>query len=166
MADRQRILKQAILLELRGTAFYRKVAGETAVEEVAGLFNMLASEEEEHARLLKRQYDALESGGEVALQDNAPGSVFEAADSVLPPAAMELISASGFEAAAISSAIDMENRAIRFYSERAAASKSDEERELYEWLAGWEEGHREVLVALDAQLSERFWNDNNFWPFD
>lgn len=166
MTDRLKIVKQAILLEMRGMAFYTKIARETNVEEVASFFNMMAAEEEGHARLLKQQYDALEARGDILLPEDAPGSVFEAADSVLPPAAMEAISASGFEAAAISAAIDMENRAITLYSDRAATAASPEEKELYGWLADWEKGHREMLIAIDARLQEQFWNDNAFWPFD
>ena len=75
------------------------------------------------------------------------------------------ISAAGFEAAAIASAIDMENRAIAAYTERAEHAEDEVERKFYQWLADWEKGHHKLLYKLDQDLKEKIWFDNNFWPF-
>jgi len=48
------------------------------------------------------------------------------------------ISAAGFEAAAISAAIDFENRAIEVYSSRAKEATDSNEKEMYQMLADWE----------------------------
>jgi len=166
MADRLKVVKEALLLEMRGMAFYSKIAKEATVEEVASFFSMMASEEEKHATLLKQQYNALEAGEKIQLPEDAPSSIFEAAGFVLPASVMRQMSPAGFEAAAISVAIDMETRAIQLYSSRAEAAETPEEKELYEWLTGWEEEHREMLTAIDTRLQERFWSDNSFWPYD
>jgi rubrerythrin len=75
------------------------------------------------------------------------------------------ISSAGFEAAAISAAIDFEKRAVEVYSRQADISNDPNERDLYRWLAEWEGGHLKILSDMDNELKEKIWNDNQFWPF-
>jgi len=75
------------------------------------------------------------------------------------------ISAAGFEAAAISAAIDFDKRAIEVYGKRAEISTDPNEKALYLWLSDWEKGHLRILSEMDNELKERIWNDNQFWPF-
>lgn len=75
------------------------------------------------------------------------------------------ISAAGFEAAAISAAIDFENNAIAVYSQRAQEATDPNEKAMYHMLAEWEKGHHHLLHKLNEDLKEQIWNDNNFWPF-
>jgi rubrerythrin len=39
------------------------------------------------------------------------------------------------------------------------------EKELYAWLADWEQTHLKMLNEMNKQLMESIWNDNQFWPF-
>ena len=75
------------------------------------------------------------------------------------------LSAAGYEAAAIAAAIDMENRAIQVYSDRAKSATDTNEKALYQMLADWERTHHKILFELDQQLKEEIWFDNTFWPF-
>ena len=50
------ILKEAILLEHRGRAFYSDVAARTDSEAVKRIFTMIAEEEVEHIRFLSAQF--------------------------------------------------------------------------------------------------------------
>jgi rubrerythrin len=75
------------------------------------------------------------------------------------------IAAASYEAAAIAAAIDMENKAIEVYSERAVEATDLNEKELYAWLADWEQTHLKMLNEMNKQLMESIWNDNQFWPF-
>jgi rubrerythrin len=75
------------------------------------------------------------------------------------------ISAAGFEAAAISAAIDFENRAIEVYQGRANNAMDPNEKEMYQTLADWERTHFHMLHKIDEDLKEQIWQDNNFWPF-
>jgi rubrerythrin len=75
------------------------------------------------------------------------------------------ISAAGYEAAAISAAIDMEKKAIEVYSNQAEISTDPNEKKLYNWLADWEKGHLKILSDLDNELRDKIWYDNHFWPF-
>ena len=75
------------------------------------------------------------------------------------------ISAASYEAAAISAAIDMENNAIKTYTERANLATDKNEKDLFNWLANWEKTHHEILIHIDNELKESIWFDNKFWPF-
>ena len=74
------------------------------------------------------------------------------------------IAAAGFESAAVSAAISMEERAVRLYGERAENATDLEEKSLYRWLKDWETDHLRVLLEIDREITERIWNDNSFWP--
>ena len=75
------------------------------------------------------------------------------------------ISAAGFEAAAISAAISMEERAIKLYSESTKIASEPEAKDFYEWLSQWERKHLSLLLDIDKALREKIWYDNQFWPF-
>ncbi len=160
------VMKSAILMERRGKAFYKKVAEQTEDEEVKKIFNIMAKEEDIHIRFLSEQFIHLVNYKEFKLsnfkENSGEGSI---ADIILSKDLKKKISASGYEAAAISAAIDMENKAIDIYSDRARTTTNSAERSLFEWLANWEKGHLNILNDLNNELMEHVWNDNKFWPF-
>ena len=159
------ILKEAILLERRGHAFYKKVAGQADDAAVKEFFEMMSLEELEHIKILEAQFSSF--ARHKSFNHVAPGPALGApqAKHVLNAAIRERIAAAGFEAAAISAAMLMEERAIALYSQRAAAAKDPAEEALYRWLAQWERTHLDYLVALDKEIKETIWNDQHFWPF-
>lgn len=157
------ILKTAILLERKGKAFYAHVANQAKDEDVKEFFQMMAEEEDEHVKFLVEQYENFTknesfSKMEFKHEDHAD-------DEILTDKVKMKIENASFESAAISSAIDMENRAVKIYSERAESATDTEEKEFYKFLANWELGHNKVLHEIDKALQDRVWNDNNFWPF-
>jgi rubrerythrin len=159
------ILKTAILMEKRGQALYRTVAETTHIPEVKNIFNMMAQEEQMHAEYLAKQiteYAKNQSLAEINLPKETDNSIV---NMILGKDLKKKIAAAGFEAAAISAAIDMESNAIKIYGERAAAATDPNEKSLFAWLAEWEKGHHQILGQLDKELKEEIWYDNNFWPF-
>lgn len=159
------ILKQAILLEKRGYAFYSTVAAQSKDEEIKHIFNAMADEETTHVKFLSEQfthYDKNHSFLKVNLPDFEEDPL---ADKILNERLKEKISAASFEAAAISAAVDFEKRAIEIYSQQAEKAEDPNEKALYKWLADWEKTHLKVLSDLDNQLKEKVWYDNQFWPF-
>lgn len=160
------ILKEAILLEMRGKAFYTNVAEKTDSKSAKKIFGQMAEEEDEHINFLSNQfknYQVTKTFTDV--EDIVEEQHDEVAMKVLSEELKKEISAAGFEAAAISSAIDFEKRAIDLYSGRAKEAESDMEKKVYSMLARWEEGHAKALHELNEALKEDIWNDNNFWPF-
>ncbi len=159
------ILKQAILLERRGKAFYENIAEKTENKAVQEVFDMLAKEEQKHIQTLSEQFKAY-------LKDKKflPGDLYEkdtssVASDVLTREIKEKISAAGFEAAAISAGIAMEERAIQLYAKSAQTASDSEAKVLYEWLASWERDHLNMLLDIDKALKKKIWFDNQFWPF-
>jgi rubrerythrin len=156
-------LKNAILLERRGQAFYRKVAEQTESDAVERFFNMMADEEMQHEQMLARQFRNLrENRGFEAEELPGEGG---ATSQVLSEDIRKQIAAAAYEASAIAAAMSMEKSAVELYSRRAAETRDPEEKKLYEWLADWERTHLDFLARIDRDLTETVWHDNNFWPF-
>jgi len=157
------ILKNAILLEKRGKAFYRTAADQSTNDDVKTFFETMAAEEVQHVKILSDQYKAFKETGSFKTPDtSATGTISK---DVLTSEVKGRINAADFEAAAISAAMLMEERAISLYAKRAEEAQDPEEKKLYHWLADWEKEHLAFLAAIDADLKESIWNDSGFWPF-
>jgi rubrerythrin len=159
------ILKMAILMEKRGHSFYTKVAEQASDPEIKNIFLTMADEETRHVKFLSDQYIGYEKSRKfkkVELSDLAKEAF---AALILTEDLKQKISSAGFEAAAISAAIDFEKRSVEIYSQQAAATDDENEKALYNWLSAWESGHLKILNELDKELKEKIWNDNQFWPF-
>ncbi len=159
------ILKEAILLERRGREFYQNVADRTEKAAVKDFFETMALEEERHIKVLSEQFHSLQESGSFASKAYVSTETDAIATAVLSDRIKESIAAAGFEAAAISAAISMEERAVKLYAERAEKTNDPEEKKLYDWLSRWEQGHLNALMDMDKALLEKVWFDQQFWPF-
>jgi rubrerythrin len=160
------ILKQAIIMENRGKSLYQMVVAQTPSEEVKNIFQTMADEEQMHIEFLTKQFAHYNQNKSFDLnQLESQQSDDNIVGQILTEKIRQEISGAGFEAAAISAAIDMENKSIEVYEQRARESADSNEKELYQWLADWEKGHHKLLLELNKILTEKVWNDNNFWPF-
>lgn len=158
------ILKEAILLERRGKAFYTQAARNSESKSAKKIFEMMAEEENEHIEFLSKQFKNYVNNHEF-LTNFEHHEEEDNATEILTEQIKKEIDAAGFEASAISAAIDFENRAIEVYSNRAKMATDPKEKEMYQMLAEWESGHHKLLHRLNEDLKEQIWNDNNFWPF-
>ncbi len=159
------ILKQAILLEKRGKAFYETAAARTENLVVKDFFKSMAKEEVLHIKILSDQFKEYQKNKTFLANQAGEENISDVVSGVLTRELKEKISAADFEAAAISAAMAMEERAINLYAGRAKVADSPEEKALYKWLSEWETTHLNVLAELDRTLTEQVWNDNSFWPF-
>ncbi len=159
------ILKGAILLEKRGRALYESVVKTSKTEGVKELFDMLSREEDKHIRVLNKQFSRIAKGRsfDTAGLEKEHASTHEA---IMTQEIVEKISGAGYEAAVISAALGFEKNAVKYYSERAAAAESAQEKKLFVWLTEWEKNHLLMLARLDSELKEKIWYDNQFWPLD
>jgi rubrerythrin len=166
MADTKEIevLKKALLLERQGRTFYQRVSKDSQSQAVSNLFAIMAEEEGKHIEYLSKQFANFSANGEF-LDQEPEGGDQTAVGEILSSEIRDQISAASYEAAAISAAMEMENRAVSVYSERAKASHDPRERELYDWLARWETGHLKFLAEINDQLLEEVWYESSFWPF-
>jgi len=159
------ILKNAILLEKRGHAFYSQVAYQASGKAVKQFFETMADEEAKHIKVLSDQFKAYQDKNKFDSQDFNEDHVAGVASKVLTRQMRAEIAAADFEAAAISAAMSMEEKAVKLYSERAEETSDSNEKALYGWLANWERQHLKFLSAIDREVKEAIWNDNSFWPF-
>jgi rubrerythrin len=159
------ILKMAILMEKRGIAFYSNVAAQSINTEISNIFKIMATEESTHVKFLSEQFLSFEKEQEFTCPNLPDPQADGIANMVLSDEVKNNISAAGYEAAAISAAIDMEKKAIEVYSAQANASDNPNEKRLFNWLAEWEKGHLKILNDLDNDLREKIWYDHQFWPF-
>ncbi len=160
------ILKQAVIMEHRGKALYTQVAEQTKSADVEKIFRIMADEEQLHIDFLQRQLANYKKTGSFDQNDFGTADAGEqVVDLILTDSIKKEISGAGFEAAAISAAIDMETKSIEAYAARALEATDPNEKALYEWLSNWEKGHHKMLLELNKQLTEQIWYDNNFWPF-
>lgn len=159
------ILKEAILLERRGKAFYAMAAKQTESEAARKIFEMMAAEEDEHINFLSRQFAYYEKNKSFMKIDEAADTDESTVMAILSEEIKTQVSAAGYEAAAISAAMDFETRAVRIYSERAVSATDKNEKGMYQMLADWEKGHHFWLHKINEDLKEQIWYDNNFWPF-
>lgn len=158
------VLKTAILLERRGKAFYTHAANMSENTSVKKIFEMMAEEENAHIEFLVKQFKSF-SNNKRFLKINDPPEDDDAIMEILTEKVKAEISAAGFEASAISAAIDFENRAIEVYKKRAEEAVDTNEKEMYTMLVNWESAHHHLLYKLNEDLKEKIWNDNSFWPF-
>ncbi len=158
------ILKEALLLERRGNAFYKKVAGQAQSEAVRSFFKTMADEELRHMMILEEQFKAYAEQQQFTDVDIQALGQTAMADAVLTDSLKAEIAAAGFEAAAISAAMLMEEQAVSLYADRARAASDPNEKALYRWLAEWEHGHLNFLSKMDREIKAEIWEDNHFWP--
>ena len=159
------ILKEAILLERRGKAFYTTAARQTQSEAARKIFEMMAEEEDEHINFLSKQFAYYEKNKAFMKVDETVDPDDATAMEILSEEIKKQINAASFEAAAISAAMDFETRAVKIYSDRAESATDPNEKEMYQMLADWEKGHHYWLHKINEDLKEQIWYDNNFWPF-
>jgi rubrerythrin len=159
------ILKNAILLEKRGQAFYSKVAQQAEGEAVRKFFQLMAEEEANHVRILSEQFKSYRSSKKFRPGDYGAQSEFNTVAEILTKDLKRQVAAADYEAAAIAAAMAMEKNAIQVYSTRAGETQDPDEKALYNWLARWEAQHLDFLARIDRELTEEIWHDNRFWPF-
>ena len=159
------ILKEAILMERKGKAFYTTVARQTQSEATKRIFEMIAAEEDEHIAYLSKQFAYYDKNKEFSSQDFGQNVDNSAVMEILTEDIKKQVNAASYEAAAISAAMDFETQSIKVYSDRAEAATDPHEKEMYQMLAEWEKGHHYWLHKIDEDLREQIWYDNNFWPF-
>ncbi len=159
------ILKEAILLERRGKAFYTTAARQTESEAARKIFEMMAAEEDEHINFLSKQFAFYEKNKSFMKVDDVADTDDATVMAILSEEIRKQINAASFEAAAISAAMDFETRAVQIYSDRAESATDKNEKEMYQMLADWEKGHHYWLHKINEDLKEQVWYDNNFWPF-
>lgn len=163
MSKAEETIKKAMLLEHKGRAFYNSIARNTHSEAVREIFTSMALEEEEHIRVLTEQLKSLAQAGSFKFME-LPQMGDEVSPKVLTAKVKNEISGAGYEAAAITAAMNFEQQAVDYYSSRAKAAHDEEEARIFNWLSEWEKTHLDLLAEIDKELQQKVWFDQSFWP--
>ena len=99
------ILKQAILLEKQGQAFYSQVAGQASGKAVKQFFEMMAAEEAKHVKILSDQFKVYKNNSQFAPEAISDDHSEDVATNVLTREMKNEISAADYEA------VDLQKRA-------------------------------------------------------
>lgn len=157
-------LRNAIMTEIKGQQLYQHAAATTENAAAKLMFDQLAKDEGEHVEILQTQYKHLEQNGSLDLSQVQPGEVDHGAATVIDDEFRKSLGRGKFELAVVGIGCDLENKAIAYYKEQAAATDDADLKQLFTWLAEWEEGHLKQLMDLEKMMQDDFWSDQGFSP--
>ncbi len=154
-------LSQAIGVELDGHQFYTKCAERTQNDEGKEVFQSLIKDEEMHIRILQNEYDRLASGGtwmtpEAAREGTPAGPSLQ----LFPAGGPATLQPATDDLQALQMAMDFERKGYQNYRNAAKEAADPVARQLFEYLAAFEEVHYEYLERHYGYL-----NDTGTWAF-
>ncbi len=157
------ILEQAMDLEQEGRQFYLKAAQTTQDKKGQEMFTTLADEEKKHYNLIKRQHTALARDGNwVGSSEIKPVDID--LDKPLFPRGREAlekaVTIKSGDWDALLSGLDVEIKSYDLYRRAASEIENPLGKQMFEFLAGQERGHFNVLMmrydALFGPVSWRY----------
>lgn len=154
------VLKIAQEMELKGKAYYEKMADETPVAELKGVFSFLAGEEQYHFNLFKALDDrgnVPEAAGTETLDTRVKDAFSRITSSfTLPDAVYDYQAIYG-------KALQMETDTVSYYSEMLDTVTPDQ-RGTLEFIISQEKSHARLLEALiEFVNSPKTWIENSEW---
>ena len=160
------ILKKAYQIEVDGYTFYSMAADRSDKPAVVELFDKLAHDEVEHKAYLKgvmRNFDA-EGVAAFAHERRAP-ELRAFAATIFSDDFKKQAEGAAFEMGVLSIGMQLESRAIAFFTRAASEADEQEVRDFYQFLADWEQQHFDALQRLYGGVREDFWAEGGFAPF-
>jgi rubrerythrin len=165
------VVRRAIHNEITGQRFYSDAAYRCIDPWAKEVFDTLASEEEEHTRLLLLEYEALTTDGrwidlDTALTSNVEVDITrfrfseeEPAEDLFPPqrSVEQAVDRRADDLAALAFGIRMEQRAIGLYGDAAETEADRAAREAYQFLVEEETRHYHQLRSHWERLSGTAW---------
>lgn len=146
------IFEFAIQMERDGQQFYRELAAETSHNGIKGVLNKLASEELEHEHAIQR---IRKGSGSIMESDilNKAKNVFQQMKDFGDQSDW-----SGDEESLYRQAMDLEQRSVSFYLDRAEQIENPEQKTLFKKLAEEEKKHYRLMSNLtDFVASPKTW---------
>ena len=148
-------LEKAIRIEKDGRRFYLQAAERTNDQRGKEIFLSLAHEEEEHLRIVEKEYDSLSKGkGWLALA-KATGEV-DLRSPLFPPgreALEKMVRSDDSDLDALLLALGFENKSYELYRKGYTETDDPQGKAVYEYLADMEREHFETLMRNYEHLS-------------
>ena len=150
------ILKQAMRLEEEGRAFYLQAAETTGDEEGKETFRALADDEQHHLRLIQRQHDALSSENKWTSSPEIKPTHIDMDKPLFPKgkeALEKAVKAKSRDTDAMLFGLEIENKSYDLYRTAALATTNPLGKAMFEFLAGEERGHFNILMMRYESLA-------------
>jgi len=149
-------LNFGISAEIKSYVFYIEAAKLVKSPELGKALLKLAGEEKEHYQVLERQHHALVTSeqwvsyNDILKQKGLPEINESMADThrIL----LEEVRQAKTEKAILDIGLGLEREAYRIYSQTAGKASDPKEKETYEYLARFEQGHVKLIQSMIAAL--------------
>ncbi len=162
----QAILRQAYQIEIDGHTFYSMAATQADKPAVQELFVKLADDEVRHKAFLSSIMAGYEARGVAAFAvDRGDPDLVSFSGQVFSDRFREQAQGASFELGVLSIGMQLETKAITYFTQAAKAAEHAEVRDFYRFLADWEREHFEALQGLHNSVREEFWTRGGFSPF-
>ncbi len=156
------VIKEALLVEIKGQQLYTHAAKQTNDPAVKALFESMAKDEEAHVRVLKAQAKSVFEDGEIDLSVISPEEVGGGSHDIIDDEFKKSLKKGTFEMATIGIGCDLEKKAIAYYKEQAEKADDPDLKKLFTWLTEWEDGHLEQLLDLEKFYQDSYWADQGY----
>jgi rubrerythrin len=150
------VLREAMRLEAEGRQFYRRAAEAIADEAIRQTFADLASDEETHLKVVQQQYQALSGGGPWQDTPSMPRRRLDWDRPIFPrgrEAVRQALASTDTPQEALLFGLNLETLSFDLYHKAAAGAAEDREREVFQFLAGEERHHWDLLMMRYEALT-------------
>lgn len=143
------VLKRTMDIEQEGREFYLKASRTTQDDKGREAFSILAGDEEKHYDLINRQYEALVSSGQWIDSPEIKPIDIDLDKPLLPQGTEGLgkaVTSKSSDREALLFGLDIETRSYDLYRKAASKTSSNLGKRMFEFLAGEERGHFNILM--------------------
>jgi len=143
------ILNQAMQLEQEGRGFYLKAAQTTKDEKGQEIFRTLASDEQNHFNLIQRQHQALTRQNKWISSPQIKPTPLDLTKPLFPKgreALEKAVSQKSADRDALLFGLEIETKSYDLYRKAASETTNQLGKSMFEFLAGEEKGHFDILM--------------------
>ena len=164
--DVKTLISEAIKLEINGQAFFKHAAEATANELGKKMFTRLAQEEVKHLETFSRLFSSVIKSDDWKKQ--VRDEELRGPSTVIQQLADRMKRAEGqSEVEALRIGMELEQKAVDFFSGTAAGMTDAAAREIFEKIADEERFHYDLLLAqYDSVTGSGFWLDSSEFKMD
>ncbi|MBA4389554.1 MAG: hypothetical protein C0399_01280 [Syntrophus sp. (in: bacteria)] len=148
-------------IEKKGAEYYRKMADETDLKEIKGVFEHLAVEEDNHYKM----FEAMERGVATGIAGTT-SSVIEKAKNVFAALArgVQIPAALKDSAAAYKQGLELENESITYYRKARETAPDEAQKKTIDMIIEQEHSHARLMESMIEFVDRPSqWLENAEW---
>jgi rubrerythrin len=148
-------------IERKGAEYYRKLANETDLNEIKGVFEHLAVEEDNHYKI----FEAMECGNATGIEGTA-NSAIEKAKNVFAALArgVQVPVTLKDSAAAYKKGLELENESIAYYRKARETAPDASQKKIIDMIIEQERSHARLMKSMIEFVNRPAqWLENAEW---